>query len=186
MDRRLLITAFACWPPGRLLAQDERPQPHHRVSAEQLHNALSARFPMRLGMRGIVELQVSAPRLQLLPARNRLGATLAGQLRSAQLQQSQAGEMDVAFALRYEAADQTVRAHQLEILALRWAGLPQETRQALQNLLPALARDAVGEIVLHKLTPRELALPDTMGFEPEKITVVEDGLVISFGPKLRR
>lgn len=34
-----------------------------------------------------------------------------------------AGEMDVVFALRYEPADETVRGHGLEILALRWPGL---------------------------------------------------------------
>jgi hypothetical protein len=46
--------------------------------------------------------------------------------------------------------------------------------------------EAVGEVVLHEFSPSELALADTMGFEPETITVVDDGLVIGFGPKRRR
>ncbi|HSW20205.1 MAG TPA: DUF1439 domain-containing protein [Ramlibacter sp.] len=186
MDRRLLLTALAGWPAGRLLAQDEGPRPRHRIPAAELHEALSARFPVRFGFAGLLELQVSAPRLLLLPARNRLGASLVAQVSGAQLQRMHAGEVDVVFALRYVAADQTVRAHQLEILDLRWPGLPPETAQALQAVLPALARDAVGEIVLHRFSPRELALADTMGFEPQQITVVDDGLVISFGPKQKR
>jgi hypothetical protein len=100
--------------------------------------------------------------------------------------QPEAGEMDVVFALRYEAADQTVRAHDLEILDLRWPGLPPQTRETLQLLLPRIAREAVGEVVLHRFSQRDLALADTMGLQPEQMTVVDDGLVVVLGPKPRR
>lgn len=186
MDRRLLIAALACWPIGRALAQEDGPRPRHKVSAAQLHEALSARFPLRLGAAGLLELQVSAPQLHLLPARNLLGAALRIEISGPRLPQVRAGEVDIAFALRYEASDRTVRGHQLELLDMRWPGLPPATLQALQRLLPAMFRDAVGEVVLHRFAPRELALADTMGFEPEQITVVDDGLVILFGPKPRR
>jgi hypothetical protein len=186
MDRRLLLTALGCWPAGRLLAQEGQPRPRHKISAAQLHEALSARFPVRAGMRGLLEAEISAPSLHLRPTHNQLGAMLLAQVGGAQLRQAQSGELDVVFALRYEPADQTLRAHRLEILALRVAGLPQETAQTLQLVLPALAREAVGEFVLHRFTRRELGLADTMGFEPERIEVVEDGLVIWFGPKPRR
>jgi hypothetical protein len=186
MDRRLLITALACWPAARLLAQDEGPRPRHRISAAQLHQALSARFPLRLGLAGLLDLEVSAPRLLLLPGPNQLGATLLAQVGGLQLRQVHAGEVDLVFSLRYEPADRSVRAHRLELRALRWPGLPPATVQALQELLPAIARDAVGEVVLHRFVPHELALADTMGFEPQEITVVDDGIVVWFGPKLRR
>lgn len=185
MDRRLLMTALACWPAARLLAQDEAARPRHKVSAAALHSALSSKFPVRFGLAGLLELQVSAPSLHLLPARNQLGATLVAQVTGAQLRQAQTGELDIVFAVRYEPSDQTVRAYRPEILALQWPGLPPETALALRRVLPEMAREAVGEVVLHRFSPGELALADTMGFEPEKITVVEDGLLILFGPKPR-
>jgi hypothetical protein len=186
MQRRLIFTVLTCWPFARLLAQEENARPRHKISAGELHSALSARFPLRFGVTGLLEAQVSAPRLLLHPARNLLGATLVAQVAGLQLPQPQTGEMDVVFALRYEAADQTVRAHRLEVLDLRWPGVPAETAQVLRSVLPALARDTVGEVVLHKLSARELALADTMGFVPETFRVVDDGLVILFGAKLRR
>ncbi|HSW20215.1 MAG TPA: DUF1439 domain-containing protein [Ramlibacter sp.] len=186
MDRRLIVTALACWPATRVIAQDSVQRPRHKISAAQLHAALSQRFPVRMGLEGLLEIEVSAPGLLLLPRRNQLGATLQAQVSGLQLPQAQTGEVDVAFALRYEAADQTVRAHGLEVLGLRWPGLAPEALQLLQRVLPAMTRDAVGEVVLQKLSARELALADTMGFEPDKMTVVDDGLVISFGPKQRR
>lgn len=186
MHRRLFFTAVACWTAAHAMAQDDAARPRHKIAARELHDALSARFPVRFGVTGIVDIRISAPRLLLLPARNRLGAGLIAQVGGMPMQQTQAAELDIAFALRYEPSDRTVRAHQLEVIGLRAPGLLPDTTQLLQRLLPAMARDAVGEIVLHRFAARELALPDTMGFEPDEIRVLEDGVLILFGPKQRR
>jgi hypothetical protein len=188
MDRRLLlfVAACACWPAGRVFAQDEAARPRHKISAATLHALLSARFPVQFGLGGLLALEVSAPRLHLLPARNQLGATLVAQLSGVQVPQLPPGEMDVVFSLRYEPADRSVRAYRPDILEVRWPGFPPETAKGLQKVLPAMMGEAVGEVVLHEFSPSELALADTMGFEPETITVVDDGLVIEFGPKRRR
>lgn len=183
MDRRLIIAALASWPAARLLAAEQRPR--HKISAGELHKALSARFPVRFGAGRLLAVSIDAPGLLLLPARNRLGATLQAELSGLQVKPMEPGELDVLFALRYEASDRTVRAHRLEVLELRWPGLPAGTHSALQQLLPALAREAVGEVVLHRFSPRELALADTMGFEPEHLDVTHDGLEVRFGPKAR-
>jgi hypothetical protein len=182
MDRRRIITALACWPASRALAQDETPRARHKVSAGELYEALAARFPRRFGAEGLLQLQVGAPRLLLLPRRNKLGAAL--QVQVAGLRQAR-GEMDLVFSLRYEPADQTVRAHRPELLDLRLPGLPPEGLAALQALMPTLARE-MGEVVLQRLGARELALPETMGLEPEELVVVDDGLLIYFGPKRAR
>jgi hypothetical protein len=39
------------------------------------------------------------------------------------------------------------------------------------------------ELVLHRFTARDLALPDTMGFEPSTLTVVADGVLVEFRQK---
>ena len=182
MLRRLMLAAFAAWPLQRSLARDASPRPHYKVSASQLYEAMAKRFPMRLGVPGLVELQVSAPRLLLLPARNLLGATLVTEVGGAQFPQAGPGETDLAFALRYESADRTLRGHHPQVLDLRWPGLPAQTREALLSLLASLS-DNLGELVLHRFTPGELGLPETMGFEPDEIQVLPDGVEIFFRPK---
>ena len=181
--RTFVLAALAC--PAR--AEDEAAAlPRQKISAAQLYEALGARFPLRATAGGgLLALQLSAPRLLLRPARNELGATLRLQVDGLQAAQAQAGEMDLLFALRYEAADQTVRGHDPEIPELRWPGLPPQTLQALQAVLPALARQ-LGELVLHRFSARELALPDTMGFEPRDLRVADDGVEVVFGPKRTR
>ena len=186
MHRRLLLSALACWPGAPLLAQEEAPRPRQKISAAQLHQAMSARFPLRVGLPGLLDLQFTAPRLLLLPARNQLGATLQAQASGQALHRTRTGEVDLAFGLRYEATDRSVRAHGLELLDLRIPGLTPEAVQALRRVLPDVAREAVGEVVLHQFAPRDLALPDTMGFEPDRLTVVDDGLFVEFREKPRR
>lgn len=182
-SRRLLITALSCWPATRLLAQDEAPRPRHKISAAQLHEALGARFPLRLGVPGWLELEVRAPRLLLLPPRQKLGASLVAQASGPGLRPLPPGEVDLLFALRYEPTDRTLRAHEPEVLDLRLPGAPPELLAPLRRLLPQLARESVGEVVLHRFTARELALPDTMGFRPDAVTVLDDGLLVLFKPK---
>lgn len=185
MHRRLLLSAIACWPGARLLAQDEVPRPRRKISAGELHEALSARFPLRLALAGLAQLEVSAPRLLLLPLRNQLGASLVAEASGPALQRVPPGEVDLKFGLRYERSDRSIRAHHLEFSDLRMPGLAPEAVQALRSLLPALARDVLGEVVLHTFSQRDLALADVMGVEPARVTVVDDGVIVEFAPKPR-
>lgn len=167
-----------------LHAAPDAPRPRHKISASTLFEALRKRFPVRAGFGPLLQLQVDAQQLLLQPARNRLGASLLGQLGGMQAGAATQGEVDLVFALRYEPSDRTLRAHQAEVLDVRWPGLPAESLQPLRSVLREMAQH-LGEVVLHKLEPGDLALADTMGFEPRELRVVEDGLVVFFGPKAR-
>jgi hypothetical protein len=186
MRRRPLVIALAASPLAAVAARAQEAAPSRKVSAATLHDALSARFPQRLGVVGVLELRVSAPHLLLLPARNKLGATLLLQAQGASLRQPESGEVDLVFALRYEATDRSLRAHEPEVLDLRVSGLSADGAQVFRRVLPRLAREAMGDIVLHRFTPRELALADTLGIEPDAITVEHDGIVVGFVPKPSR
>jgi hypothetical protein len=176
------MAALAGWPAWRALAQDDPARPRQKVSAHQLQQALTDRFPVRFALGDLFELRASEPRLLLLPATQQVGATLTVQVSGSQLQPLPPGEVDVVFRLRYEAADRTLRARQLQIRDVRWPGLPADTLQIVQGVLPELMRN-VGEVVLHRFSPRDLALADTMGFQPDQVTVVDDGLLVLFAAK---
>jgi hypothetical protein len=185
MRRRLLIITLAAWPAARLSAQPEPTRPHQKIPASQLLEALSARFPLRFAAPGFMELQVSAPALLLLAARNKLGATLQLDAGGPALREKVRGEVDVLFGLRYEPTDRTVRTREPEAQGVRLPGLSPQTAEAIANVTRALLSGIPGEVVLHRFTDRELALPDTMGFEPGNLAVLEDGVDIEFVPKRR-
>jgi len=45
---------------------------------------------------------------------------------------------------------------------------------------PALSERSLREVVLHRLQPEDLALPNSLGMQPGSITVTDTGLVIGF------
>lgn len=187
MNRRRLLT----WPVWLLAAGAAAPnpggaqaagQPGYTVSAGQLEEAVASRFPLRYPVGGLLGLEVLAPHLRLLPALNRLGAEMQVQATGPALGRSYSGSLDLDFALRYEASDRTLRAHRLRVHSLRFPDLAPGPAALLDTYGPALARQALGEVVLHTLRPQDLALPDAMGLQPGSITVTPKGLAVSFVP----
>ena len=185
MLRRTLLITLAAWPAAQLAAQPEPQRPHQKIPASQLLEALSARFPLRFAVPGLMELVVGAPALLLLPTRNKLGSALQLAAQGPALRDKVSGEVDVLFGLRYEPRDRTVRTQDPEIQRVRVPGLAPEAAGAIEQMTRQLLAGMRADVVLHRFTDRELALPDVMGFEPGKLTVLEDGLDIGFVPKPR-
>ena len=183
MRRRLFLTAVRFLVlGGAALAALPRAhaQPRYTVSAEQLQQAVAQRFPLRYPVAGLLDVDVQAPRLRLLPEQNRLSAEMAVEATGPALQRSYAGTFDVDFALRYETSDRTLRAHQLRFKRLRFADLQPVASELLNTYGPALAQQSLQEVVVHQLRPQDLALADGQGLQPGSITVTDKGLVIGF------
>lgn len=157
--------------------------PRVTLSLDQMQDRLGQRFPRRYPMAGLIDLNLQAPQLRLLPEQNRVNAVMALEASGPALRRAYNGIMDVDFALRYEPADQTVRATELQVHALQIDGLPPQAAQLLASLGPQLAQQALREVVLHQLRPRDLALADSLGLQPGRMTVTPRGLVIELVPK---
>lgn len=158
-------------------------QPSYTVSAEQLDRVLAQRFPQRVPVGGLLEIELLAPLLRLLPRQNRLGAELPLAAAGPALRRRYTGHVDLDFALRYEASDQSIRAHQIRVNAVRMEGLSADGARLLDAYVRQLSEQALLEVVLHKLRPQDLALASTMGFEPGEITVTPQGLTVRFVPQ---
>jgi hypothetical protein len=157
--------------------------PRYTLSIAQLESAVAGRFPRRYPVAGLIDLDLQAPRLRLLPAQNRLGATMAVLASGPALRHGYTGEFDVDFGLRYEPADRTVRATGLRVNALRLDGLQPRAAELLQAYGAQLAGQSLSDVVLHQLREKDLALADGLGLQPGSITVTGQGLVVGFVPK---
>lgn len=171
---------------GGLATSTAHAQPSYNVSAEQLQEAVAERFPRRYAVGGLLDLTLQTPRLRLLPGPNRMGTDLVVEAAGPALERSSTGTFDVDFALRYERSDQSIRAHQIRMNALQVSGLPAGPSALLQAYAPAMASQALQEVVVHKLRPQDLMLADGLGMEPGTITVTAKGLTVGFVPKPRR
>ena len=175
--RLALLGAAASW------LQPLHAQPSFTVTAEQMREALSKRFPRRYNAGGFMALEMQAPILRLLPKENRLGAGIQLEASGPALPDRHNGLFDLDFALRYEASDQSIRAHQLKVNTLRFSGMPARHAELLTVYGPMLAEQALRDVVLHQLRPQDLMLADGLGLEPGAITVTAKGLVVGFVTK---
>lgn len=184
MHRRIFLAAWgrhlALGGLALAAARSVQAQPGYTVSAEQLQEAVAQRFPLRYPVAGLVDVDVQAPRLSLLPESNRLGAAFALAAAGPALRRSHSGTLDVEFALRYEPADRSLRAHQLRVGRLDFPTLRPEVVALLNNYGPALAEQSLREVVLHRLRPQDLGVLDGLGMQPGAITVTPKGLSIAF------
>ena len=185
MKRRLLLSATPWIALGCLgsASSGAMAQPSYKVSAEQLQCVIAERFPTRYPVGNLFDLDVEAPRLRLLPELNRLASEMVMRAAGPALRHVYRGSFEVDFALRYESSDQSIRAHELRAHSFRLPGLPPQTLRLLDAYGQALAEQALLEVVVHRLHPRDLALPDAMGLQPADITVTPEGLVIGFAAK---
>lgn len=171
-----VIGSLAAVAAGRAFAAG----PSYRVSLAQLEQALRERFPLRYPVAGLFDVALAVPRLRLLPGANRVASDLPVHVAGPALRRSYAGELGLDFALRYEAADRTIRAHALRVQSLTVPGLTGQAAELLRQAATDAAEQALLEVVLHRLQPRDLALTDAMGLQPGAITVTPGGLVIGF------
>jgi hypothetical protein len=153
------------------------------LSLAQMQDKLATRFPRRYPVAGLVELNLQTPRLALRPARNRINAVMAVEASGPALRRTHTGSLDVDFALRFELSDQTVRATELQVNALQIDGLPAQASTLLAGLGPTLAQQALREVVIYQVRPRDLALADSLGLQPGRIIVTAQGLEIELAAK---
>lgn len=155
--------------------------PRYSISARELQQALAARFPRRYPLGRVLEVELQAPALKLLPERNLLNAVLDLQAVGLLLQgRPPSGVLDVDFGLRYEPSDRTVRADRLQVNALRVQGLPPVLAHNVARYGVPLAEQALQDVVLHQLRPKDLALADTLGVQPGAIRITPAGIVVDF------
>jgi hypothetical protein len=185
MHRRTLVLALpalAFVTHAADVAEDAGPA-GHRVSTAQLQRLLTQRFPLRYPVPGLLNLDLQTPQLTMLPEQNRLRAAMPVVAAGPALHQAHQGSFDLDFALRYEASDRSVRAHRLRLGRLRFPTLQAPVVALLDTYAPALAEQALGEVVLHQLQPQDLKAIDAIGMQPGAVTVTKDGLVIGLVPK---
>ena len=160
-------------------------QPTLRISLAQMQKAVAQRFPLRNRIEGLLDFDVQAPTLSLLPELNRVESVMLIDVSGPALRRSYQGSLDIDFALRYEPGDQTLRAHQLQVRSLRFSGLAPKAAELLDSYGQRIAQQSLHEVVLHRLSDKDLALAETMGLQPATITVTAQGLLIGFEPKAR-
>ena len=165
------------------------------LSEAELVDHLDRSFPQARRVLDWLDVELSTPRLRLLPDTNRLA--LALWLRSRERLLGHAGHGQLAFdcALRYEPQDASLRLTQVRVQQLWFAaGAGPATPPALpspgaaqlpggagapQRLAAVLAETVLDDLAVYRLGADALARLREAGLEPGAVTVTARGVEIT-------
>jgi hypothetical protein len=179
MNKRLfLVLSFAA-----LLAGCASVPRTVEIPREKLQAALDKRFPAQERFVQLLDVQLSAPRLQLQPESNRLRTDFGLQMSDRIVRRVLQGHLDLSFGLRYEPSDASIRLADVRVERLDLRGLPEQWSGYLHRLGPFVTEQMLEDIRLHSFTPEELNR--AQGWTPGELRVTHSGVRITLQPPVR-
>ena len=155
----------------------------YTISQAKLQQAIGQRFPYRQSLGDLLELQLLAPRLSLLPDRNRIATvldlTLSGQL----LSDVYSGSIVMDYGVRFEPSDNTIRMTHVQVTRLNLDGIPLPYQGLVQRYAPRVAEQLFDDFPLHRISAKDMARANGLGYELGEFKVTPEGLKVTLNPK---
>ncbi|MBA4175730.1 MAG: hypothetical protein C0505_04095 [Leptothrix sp. (in: Bacteria)] len=156
--------------------------PRLTLGEAEISRLMERHFPLERSLLEIFDVTVDAPRLRLLPERNRVAAVVDVRLLNRVFAGRWQGQLSFDSELRWSAADQTLRLSQVRVQDLALANPGTLERSTTERLGAALAERVLEASSIYRLPAERLAQLRAKGFEPAGVVVTPDGLEITFVP----
>ncbi|KNZ32150.1 MAG: hypothetical protein AD742_13665 [Methylibium sp. NZG] len=152
------------------------------VSQERLQALVARRFPVTRRYLELFDVTVAAPRLTLLPELNRLATKLDVSASDRLLRRPMNGSIDLTSALRFDAADNTVRLADVRVDSFVLGDAPGPLQNQLSRIGKLLAEEMLDGEVVYTLKPEDVKNAQGRGYQPGELKVTPRGLVLTLNP----
>ena len=153
------------------------------ISREQLLSKLGQRFPTTKRVMNLLDVEASAPQLDLLADRNRVVAAVDLTARELIFNQGYTGHVAVSFGLRYEPKDLSIRLKDPKVEKIQVEGLPPVFQRQLSTAGAQFIEDSLQDYAVHQFKAEDLRNADRMGYQVGEIVVTATGLAVHLAPK---
>jgi hypothetical protein len=160
-------------------------------SEAELVALIGRSFPVTRRVLDVLEVELSAPQLHLLPVRNRLAVALSLRTRERILGSTGRGELAFDSALRFEPQDASLRLTQVRVqqVGFELGATPAPAGSGANPLAPAtgsqqrlahaLAERVLEDLVLYRLSAERQASLRQLGLQPGAVTVTARGVEVT-------
>ena len=153
------------------------------IPEAKLAELISRQFPFNSRYLELFDVSLSAPRVRLMPAENRIGTAFSYSLGSLLLGARQfQGQLDLSYGLRFEPTDNTVRLSQVRVEGFEVPGVPPLYASRANRLGALLAESLLQDLVIHRLKPEYLQAARGWGYQPGALNVLPGGLRLQLDP----
>lgn len=172
----LMLALGAC-------ASGERGGRTYLLSQQRLNELLARQFPYTRSFSGLAELTLSAPRLGLLPASNRLSTACDLALTERLSGARYTGGIDMDYGLRWDDAQGAIRMADVRVNRLAIDQLPRTQQQLLSQYAPRLAEHLLNDVVVYRFPAEQIELARRMGLVVGPLRVLPEGLQVALLPQ---
>jgi CRISPR/Cas system-associated endoribonuclease Cas2 len=153
-----------------------------RLTQADIEQLVERNFPIDRALLEVYDVTVNAPKLRLVPERNRLVAVVDVRARDRLFSSTWQGQLSFDAALRWEPRDQTLRLTQVRVQDLALAKPGTLNRSTVERLGAALAERVMEDSSIYRLSAERAAQLRKLGVEPGAVTVTSRGVEITFAP----
>lgn len=182
LQRRLASAATALGLLGLVSCAGLMGPPKVTLSQSEIERLVERNFPIDRALMEIFDVTVNAPKVQLVPERNRLAAVVNVRARDRLFSSTWQGQLHFDAALRWEPRDQTVRLSQVRVQDLALAQPAAVNRSTAERLGAALVERVLEDSSIYRLPADRAAQMQKLGVEPGAVTVTSRGVEITFAP----
>jgi hypothetical protein len=152
------------------------------IEQSRIEQAMARSFSFDARWLGLVDLSAQAPRLRLLPERDRIAADLAVSGGGRLFAQPLEGAISVESGLRYEPSDASLRLVDVRVERFAFSGLPELGVVRADRLAALVAEQALDGLVLYTLSEAQQEKLKSRGVRPGAVHVTPRGLSIALEP----
>jgi hypothetical protein len=154
------------------------------IPQDELARILDTQFPLDSRLMDVVDVQVDAPRLTLLPERNRLATELDVVTSERLYGRAYRGQITLDYGLRYDGPTQAIRLTEVRVNKLELEDGPADAAMppTLNRLGSLLAEQMLNDLAVYRFTAEEAEALRRTGYAPGRLVVTARGLEITLLP----
>jgi hypothetical protein len=155
----------------------------YTVSQSQLLELIAKKFPFNSRVAELLDVEVLAPRIKLLPDANRVATELDVVVSERLLRNSFQGLLAMDYGLRFEPRDNSIRLTGVRVSRLQFSGVPDRFQPTVNTLAPFFAERLLNDLTLHQISAKDLAVVQGWGYAPDAFKISPEGLSITLAPR---
>lgn len=151
-------------------------------TVEELQSRLSQRMPYKKTILGVLDVELTRPRLALDPLQNRLSTLFDATVRAPLAGRVYQGAIKLSGVPRYEGSSRSIMLGAARLDVLDLDGLSPALAKQLRELANALAPEVFDRTPLHTFKPEDLRAGGVM-LDPQGIRMSADRLIVDLAPR---
>ena len=147
------------------------------ITAEELTQKMSRRFPVERSVGGLLDVTLSRPRVETNPDEQRIVASFDVSVKLALSNRSVTGTLKVSGRPEYVAASQSLFLREARVDQIRMDNMPDALSAGLAKAATNFAKDSVEDKALYTFKPEDLSRYGVR-YQPDRIEVRANAIVL--------